>query len=279
MYVGYFITDRKGVITYINDTIKKRGGFKEAELIGRNIIDLFPFDEIKKVKRAIDKVKNNEMVKFESKFLNKKNETLTLIFSVSPLVTEYGEYNGMQATTTDVTLLNETREKLQYHIEFEKKIIEISSSFINLQFSEIDKAVLNALNIIGHFNNEERLIIYILNSDHSSFYKSYEWLPLKKSRVDLYPDEINIKKTGYILNTLTKKEIVYFPDLTKLRADDRDKILYTGNTGTSSCLIIPLLIKNDMLGFIHIDSVLPRHRTEAERSLFKMAAGIIATTI
>ncbi len=279
MYAGYFITDRKGIITYINDSIKKRGGFNETELIGRNIIDLFPFDEIKKVKRAIDKVKNNEMVKFESKFLTKKNEMLTLIFAVSPLLTEYGEYNGMQATTTDVTLLNETREKLQYHIEFEKKIIEISSSFINLQFSEIDKAVLNAMNIIGHFNNEERLILYLLNSDHSLFYKSYEWVLLKKSRGDLYPDEINIKKTGYILSILARKDIVYFPDLTILRADERDKILYTGNTVTSSCLIIPLFIKNDMLGFIHIDSVLPRYRTESEISLFKMAAGIIATTI
>ncbi len=279
MYVGYFITNRKGLITYINETIKKRGGFNETDIIGMNVIDLFPYEERKKVKQAINKLKKNKMVRFESKFFTKNHEILTLIFSLSPIVTDSGEYNGIQATTTDVTLLNDTREKLQYHIEFEKKIIEISSGFINLQFSEIDSALLNALNIIGRFNNEERIILYLINKDQTSFYKSLEWLPLKKYQGAPQPDEINIKTAGYILNTLGKKKIIHYPDLAQLKPDIMNRIIFPGNMGAASCLIIPLFMKNALIGYIYIDSVFPRHRTDSEISMLEMTAGIIATAI
>lgn len=279
MYVGYFIANSNDRITYINDIIKTKGGFDETDIIGKNIIDLFPSEERIKVRHAINKLKKNKMTRFESKFFTKNNEVLALIFSFSPIVTDSGEYNGMQVTTTDVTLLNETRDKLQYHIEFEKKIIEISSSFINLQFSEIDNAVFNALNIIGRFNKEEIINIYIINSDHKFYFKSHEWMTLTKHKMNPYPDNINAEDIDYILNILTKKDIIYYPDLTAIHGDIINKIMFTSKTEIVSCLIIPMFIKNDMIGFINIASEFPRHRTDAEISHFKMTADIIASAI
>jgi PAS domain S-box-containing protein len=279
MYEGYILADKNGVITFINEAVVKIGGFRKSDLVGKNIMDLFPKKESKKIEYNFKKLKQLEKIRLQTTYYTKKKELLTLLFSVSPIIDRYGEFDGVQSTITDITVLKLIKEKLEYRIEFEKRIIDISSSFINLQESEIDKGIQDALDIIGNFNNENSLILYILNENKDLYYKSHEWYIKNSNESFDYPEELSISTYPYFSSILKMHEVIQVPDISALPPEIKKETAIPGSFGIKSFLIVPMILKNRLVGFLGTGSMKLKTWSEDEISMMKMAMSVIAIII
>jgi len=279
MYEGYILTDRNGVIIFINEAVKKIGGFTESELVGKNIMKLFPKSELKKIEHNFEKLKQLEKIRFQTSYYTKEKELLTLLFSVSPIIDRKGEFDGVQSTITDITVLKLIKEKLEYRIEFEKRIIDISASFINLQESEIDKGILDALDTIGRFNHEKRILLYVLDEKKNLYYKSHDWNMREYGDSFAYPQTMNIATYPYFSSLLKDQEVIQVPDISALPAEIRKETILPEQVGIQSFLIVPMMLKNKLIGFLGIGSRERKTWSEDEISMIKMALGVIAIII
>ncbi len=279
MYEGYILVDKNGVITFINEAVEKIGGFSKSDLVGKNIMGLFPKNEFKKIEYNFEKLKRLEKVRFQTTYSTKKKELLTLLFSASPIINRKGEFDGVQSTITDITVLKLIKEKLEYRIEFEKRIIDISSSFINLQESEIDKGIHDALDIIGNFNDEKRLILYILDEKKDLYNKSHEWTVRNSKESFNYPKQLSITNYPYFSSILKKHEVIQVPDTSALSPDIRKETVLPEQVGIKSFLIVPMILKNKLVGFLGTGSMELKTWSEDEISMMKMAMSVIAIII
>lgn len=278
LYEGYIMTDREGDVFFINEAVEKIGGYNKSDLIGKNIMQLFPKNELVKIQYHFDKLKNLEKTRFQTTYNTKKNEVRTLLFSASPIIDEDGKFDGIQSTITDITALKIMKENLEYRIEFEKRIIDISTSFLNLQESEIDKGIMNALDIIGRFNNEKRLLLYILNEKNGTYYKSYEWNIRDKNESFSYSSKLDTSLYPRFNEILEKEQVILVPDINALPPDVKNELSSTipDNLGIKSFLIVPMILKNKIVGFLGSGSLVLKSWSEDEISMIKMALSVIA---
>jgi len=279
LYEGYVITDTEGNIIFINEAIEKIAGYNKSDLIGRNIMQVFPKSELHKIEYNFNRLKNLEKVRFQTNYLTLKNGLRNLLFAASPTMNGKGEFDGIQTTITDITALNNIKQKLEYRIEFEKRIIEISSSFINLQESEIDRGIFNAIDTIGHFNNEKRIFLYVNSGDGSVYTKSHDWNMNRNRFSYTLPDEIDITKFHNFGAMLKKHQIIHVPDISRLDQEVKKEIISPEKTGIRSFLIVPMILKNKLIGFMGTGSPVLKTWSEDEISMIKMALGVISLVI
>ncbi len=279
LYEGYIAADIHGNVFFINEAIEKIGGYNKSDLIGKNIMNLFPGAELKKIEHNFNKLKNLEKVRFQTTYLTLKNELRTLLFSASPIINEKGEFDGAQSTITDITVLKDIKEKLEYRIEFEKRIIEISSGFINLQESEIDKGIVKALDTIGRFNNERRMILYSLNEKTGLYHKSHEWNLQEIHGTRPYPEEFNPALFPHFNSILQNLEVIHVPDISALPPEIKIESKVPEQSGIRSFIIVPMILKNKIIGFLGIGSTDKKEWSEDEISMIKMALSVIAIVI
>ncbi len=279
MYEGYIITDRRGRIQYVNSAVKKIGGYENRDLIGKDSISLFPSSERDIAKVHLKKMQNLEKVRFEAKFLTKNSKLLTLLFSASPIVDENGSYDGYQTTLTDITQLRETRDKLQYRIEFEKKIIEIATGFINLQDSEIDRGIMNALGIIGTFSRENRVTLYVNSGNDNNYIKTYDWSRGHPDASYRLPDQLDISTFPHFNSIARRHRVINVPDIMALQPEELKEAEYPRRRGIKSFLIVPMVLRKKLTGLIGIASLQGKTWSSDEISMIQTALGVIAIVL
>jgi len=149
----------------------------------------------------------------------------------------------------------------------------------NIKSSDINKGIYFALNIIGRFNKEERIILYLIREDNRTFFKSHDWSSISSKKNEHYADELNLASFPYFAKILRINKIIHVPDIMELPDEARKEILFTEKLGLKSFIVVPMILKNDLIGFMGIGSTTPRSWSNNEISLMKMALDVIAIVI
>ena len=112
-----FMTDTRGLITYLSPASKKIFGYKPQEMVGKNFTTFLVESEIPKaVKRFREKLqgKNYGVLYLQAK---RKNRSRVFIELNSSLIIQNGEIAGTQGTIKDVTERKKTEEQLKKRAE------------------------------------------------------------------------------------------------------------------------------------------------------------------
>ena len=279
MYEGYVVIDKNGVIIFINKAIEIVGGYNQSDLIGKHIKQIFPHQEREKIQHVFNKLKNLENVRFQTTILTKNNQLRTILCSNSPITDQDGNFDGFQGSITDITALRNARESLEYHIEFQKKIIEISTSFINIQESEIDKAIYNALDIMGSFNKEERILLYTVDTKDNLLQRLMDWNIKGGKRAETYPATIDINAQPYFTGFFKKLYVIHVPDVSELPPEARKETAFPEKIGVKAFLLVPIIFNNTLIGLCGITSTKQKSWSEDQIALIKMALGGITLIV
>jgi PAS domain S-box-containing protein len=276
MYEGYIVVDREGRISYVNQIAVTVTGYGKSELIGSKFISYFTLENRDKIESLYQRIGNYENLRFKADITTKKNDILNLLISVSPIINGQGSYEGFQAIVTDLTTILKVQERLQYHVEFEKKIIEISSSFINLRGSELDSGIMNALDIIGRFNREEGIFLYSIYDNGVGAYKTHQWFADSAGQRTPFSRELSMDFFPYYNELIKKNTVIQVNDVSSLARENRREVEILLNYDIRSFLIVPMMGRDRLLGFLGISSRTPREWGEDEINLIKMALGVIS---
>jgi len=98
--------DREGIITFYNDGARQNLGFMPEEVLGKNVLEVYPsIEEARKVMaamRADDDAKKGRVGNFETVFKTKKGEKIPVAISASIIYDEQGQETGSIGFAKDI---------------------------------------------------------------------------------------------------------------------------------------------------------------------------------
>ena len=103
-----------GEILSWNAAAERMFGYSPEEIIGQNIIKLFPKDRINEEKMVIDKISNGERVEhFRTQRLNKAGNLLEISVTISPIYDQHGNIIAASKIVRDITKFLEMENDLK----------------------------------------------------------------------------------------------------------------------------------------------------------------------
>ena len=114
---GISIIDPDLNITYTNTAFSEMLGYKNKELLGMSLTNLFDPEDFPQIRTRADQRKEGLSSQYETKMIRKDGEVRTVIVSASPLTSKEGVYEGSQAVITDITERVKAEEKFKIIFE------------------------------------------------------------------------------------------------------------------------------------------------------------------
>jgi len=196
-----------------------------------------------------------------------------------PMIEKSRDFSTFELFAARVTAELERRKAdkaLEYRIDMEKLLADISTRFINISAEELDNAIENALCSIGKFANVDRSYVFLLSDDRNFFSNSHEWCAGGIERRKQNLQNVSAEDIRWLIDKLSRNEIFYIRHLSELPPEAEVLREYFRLLDVRSILEVPMLSKNQLMGFLGFH----KGRSEKEWSeedirLLKLASEII----
>jgi len=181
-------------------------------------------------------------------------------------------------------LRRQTEYELKDRLQFERKLSELSSEFINLtsESIDIDSKMIDALAWIGPFMRADRSHIFRFNWDRTEFRITHLWETegVKKDGI-VSPGLIVKDAFPWLFENLIGGRDVIVPDIEMLSTlEAGNEYRYCRELGIQSFIILPIEIENAPLCAIGIDSIHQKRDWPQEvQDRLRIIGDIFANTI
>ncbi|HEX8617799.1 MAG TPA: diguanylate cyclase, partial [Thermoanaerobaculia bacterium] len=185
------------------------------------------------------------------------------------------------AMAMDATDRRQTQEALRHRVEFEKLIASISSRFINVGDDELEPAIEDVLDDIGHFVGADSTHILLLSDDRLSARMAHEWdAPGIPQRKDKYGDLPAAAFPWWMDRIERRMENVCISTLDDLPAEAVNERRIFERQGIKSVLFVPMVVKKCVIGSVGASTFTREMRwTDETISLLRIAGEIFASAI
>ena len=194
------------------------------------------------------------------RLIKKDGSIIWADFRSTPIVDKGGRVVAVEGVARDVTREKRAEEALHYRMRFESLIASLSTQFITLTSSEIDRGLDYALRRIGEFVAADRCHIYQTGPDGRSLGITHEWVSegLQPQRAEF--QDLPMTRFPWLTRTLMANDIVHITDTSKLSVEASLERRLLEAQGVKSTVMIPIRMGSQLTGFIGYDMSC-RHRT------------------
>lgn len=152
------------------------------------------------------------------------------------------------------------QENLDQELRLQNVLIDIASTYINLELSEVEQTIQKSLEKMAHFVGADRSYIFDYDLSQLTTSNTYEWC---NEGVEPEIENLQDVPLSFIsdwINAHKKGEAFYIPKVEDLPKDGPEGLrAILEPQGIKSLITIPLLDKNELIGFVGFDSVKKHH--------------------
>jgi PAS domain S-box-containing protein len=249
-----------GQLYYINKVASERLGISMDDCKNYNISDIeVIFHDPQNWVMHLQELEIKKRITIEGININ---QTTGVTFPVEVTVNLY-EINGQKfviAHSRDISERKANEHLLNQELLLQEALIDIASTYINLDLNEVECTINSSLEKMGRFVNADRAYLFDYNFEDRVTSNTHEWCNdgieselanQQNVPMELFPQWIEKHEKG---------EPFYIPELAALN-DEKDAGLRAilEPQGIKSLLAIPLIDGDDLIGFIGFDSVRYHH--------------------
>ncbi len=166
--------------------------------------------------------------------------------------------------------------KLQATSDIMGRMARIATRFINLQVEDIDGSIRDAIAEIGTLLEVDRVCTYLFNLAESGFFKLFQWDAGTSIPQDTEMGTQAMDKFPWLMGHIAKRDIVIINSLEDVPIEASSSRKMMQDRGVVSALIIPLVWRDTVDGFICIDSLsVIRNWSNEEIAAFELLASSI----
>ncbi len=184
---------------------------------------------------------------------------------------ETGKEIRLDAVFIDVTAQSIAEETLAQELRLQNALIDIASTYINLNTAEVEDTINKSLEKMGLFVSADRAYIFDYDFETQTTSNTYEWCNegvdpeienLQFVPNEFFPQWVERHKAG---------EAFYIPDVSQLNDESESGLKsILEPQGIQSLIAIPMIDDNELVGFVGFDSVreLYSYSEKEQRLLF-----------
>jgi sigma-B regulation protein RsbU (phosphoserine phosphatase) len=154
-----------------------------------------------------------------------------------------------------LTKLREARQEVETLFRFETLVHDITTRFINLASEKYDEVINTLLRDIGEFIGIDRAYLFVITADRKAFNNTHEWEAKGIGQVDISLKYFLVNTFTWWRRSLFEKDYVYFSSIADLPDDAEAERRFMSLGRIHSMLLVPLLHKGSLDGFIGFDTV------------------------
>lgn len=247
----------EGKITYANKAFMKSFGYSSQMKIGN--LEKVPFYVDKKILKLITSRLFSPKAKYvgEVEFSKKGGEKFYGQLSTIRFESPTGEIH-FDGIIRDMSLQRKYSLELRHQEKIQKKLLQISSQFINADASQAALAIVQALQELGTFLHADRVQIHEYEFASNVCLHSYAWH--KKGIPTGANKEINLGKIQEIVQLHLKGEPLIVNDVSSLPDGFLKETVI--DQKLKGAILVPMFLKNDLIGFISMEYL--RKKAEAQ---------------
>lgn len=149
----------------------------------------------------------------------------------------------------DITERKWAQESLQHRVDVEQLITSISTKFINLPIENIEQGIYEALVSVSQFTEADCSFAYRYLPDERKLARVSSWFA--QAHVDVDPNfEIPVDQIPWTAWRLGHFENINIPRVAHLPTDARYEQELLQRFNVQSCILIPLVYSNTLLGIL-----------------------------
>jgi PAS domain S-box-containing protein len=273
-------------LRYVNTATETLTGYTREELLTQGIqkIDSKIFQFIQSLaNQALDLQNHHPSAKptsaqQEFQITRKTGETRWV--DVSTTLMEFERKPAVLAVAFDITKRKQTEASLQYRVEVETLISEISTHFLNVVSEEIDERINQTLKTLGEFLKVERTYIFLFNDTDALMNNTHEWCAAGiQSHLNRLKN-IPFQTFPLLIETIQNLQVVQICDVAEIVEASLAERLELEQQNIQALLIVPILAGGTVVGFIGCDAVHhPITWTQDQITLLKIVGEIFVTAM
>jgi len=242
------VADRDGLVLRINREFTRLFGFSEPEVLGKCVDTLLAPQEYQDKATNITKMAvQGENVVMDTVRRTKDGTLVDVSVLASPIESN-GDIAAAFAIYRDISDRKKTECALEQKIKFNKIISSVSARFVTV--SDFDEAVHQSLADIGEFTDASSAALFQFRDSEPLVDCPHEWckngIPLEKSKKQAPP----LEKLFWLNKRLQEQTVLHFEDIKNLPLQAEAEKAIFETLGAKSCLILPLRIRGNLVGFI-----------------------------
>ncbi|MEQ8924264.1 MAG: PAS domain S-box protein [Fulvivirga sp.] len=249
------VLDITGAVKYSSPSIYKILGFTPEEVLSHAPLERVHPDDRIITRGAYQKLLkmpgNDALVQF--RVITKTGE-IKIVEAKMVNALANPEIEGFIATIRDVSQTVDATKRLQRQAETYELLLNMSKSFLKNDFQNTLELMLEDL---GRFAGVERTYVYQLNQSRDYLNCLFEWRSEKGASVKslFYETGLAVERLAWVVNELDNGKIIAISDIEDMPLEAEGSKRIFESDGTKSILLIPMMVKNSLIGFIGYDSL------------------------
>jgi diguanylate cyclase (GGDEF)-like protein/PAS domain S-box-containing protein len=274
------VLDRDGVHREVIQPKFAASALPEHEIIGRRIeeIDL-PAPTKALLKGAIDGVLASGRPTIVDYTLDLKTGQHWFSASISALRDGRGEISGLIGVARDITERKIAELSLKQREAFLRQLMALSAQFGNVRCSGWDAAMQSALSRVGEFCKADRSYFFLFDHVAGTISNTHEWVApgILPQRENL--QGIGVASMANCFDMLRRQQTIVIRDVDALPEDWTTERAIFKAQDISALIIMPVLDKDHLVGFVGFDSVGHTRDWTDEGQLLRVFADILASAL
>ncbi|MGD8312448.1 MAG: histidine kinase dimerization/phosphoacceptor domain -containing protein [Gammaproteobacteria bacterium] len=176
--------------------------------------------------------------------------------------------------------LNRATVALKRQVEMETLVAQISTRFINVHVSHLNREVDRAIGEIGRFTGVDRSYVFRFEDDGRTMSNTDEWcapgIEPHINRLQGFP----VEAFGYSMSRMRRGEVFHVPDVSRLPAEAAAEKAEFEAEGIRTLINVPIMRRGEMTGFLGFDAVRTRKIwSDNDIRLLKLVGEIFANAL
>ena len=143
---------------------------------------------------------------------------------------------------------------LSWKIEYGEILSDISSKFIGA--NNIDATILESFGKLGSLNQASRVYLFMLDTEKGTMSNTHEWCAKGVSAHKDMLQDLPLAEFPWWIKELSNGEIINVSDVSKMLPEAKAEKEILEYQGVKSILVLPIRVKQKLVGFIGFDNVL-----------------------
>nr|WP_242464476.1 PAS domain S-box protein [Halorhodospira abdelmalekii] len=254
---------------------------EERAIIGKHHYAIFP-DLPEKWRRVHQRVLQGEILSGEDDlYLRADGRRYWTQWECRPWRLEDGTIGGIIVYTEVINQRKEAEERIQFNLNLQRVIAEISADFVRADENRLDSAIDETLAKIGRLFSADRSYLFLFSPDQQTMHNTHEWCAAGVTSQRPRTQNMSIATMPWFTQRVLQGQHVHIRDVAQLPAaavEERKEFLAQE---IRSLICLPITNEHGVpTGFIGLDQVHQRQTwSEQQISMLRVIGEIIGNTI